>query len=65
MKKLKPCPICGNAGHMEITIASFGQKYYSVRCWNCDLRTGNWITADAAEDAWNLRIGDKKYDEGT
>lgn len=65
MKKLKSCPICGKAGHMEVEMNSFGQKYYYVRCWYCDLRTGNWITEDAAEDSWNIRIGDKKYDEGT
>ena len=65
MSELKPCPFCGNADHMLISIVwlmdSNGDDEIFNRCYVCGARgptKGNKNCQDTY-DSWNRREGDE------
>ena len=53
MKKLKPCPFCGNHRLSFITGAATPQ--FAVLCEECGQTSGWWDTQNKAIEEWNRR----------
>lgn len=52
VKKLKPCPFCGNFSLLTETEEVSG---YIVSCLRCGARSGIGGTQETAEEKWNRR----------
>lgn len=56
MSELKPCPFCGG----EAELKGFTRLW--VQCTQCSVQTQLYVFMDAAEEAWNHRVGDDQTD---
>lgn len=52
MSELKPCPFCGGKAKL------LGFTRFWVQCEPCGAQTPLYVFEDAAEEAWNRRVGD-------
>ena len=52
MAELKPCPFCGEKAEL------LGFTRLWVQCTQCAAQTRLYVYMDAAEEAWNRRVGD-------
>ena len=53
MRKLKPCPFCGN--DEDVSLADNGRDGWQIFCPNC-CACLDWVDKDEVVEIWNTRV---------